>query len=324
MRPWQARSSDYHPYMVDSVDALPPSIATLAKAALPPDAALRAGATRALYVPRDYRGRGWMAARQTPEQALIFTDAGVLYVQGQPKGENPASEPGSEPGREPCREAGSSARSTMFVRPATLLYMRSSHLLLYGRLEFVSAVGGEAVKLDMEFNAVGWRLMDAEWRSLVGKIVDLPPLPPDALLRESEHELELLEDLPPKFSFGLRKYGLYTGEILHGAVFQPPIWDKHWALFPKQITANSLLALTNASVIVIDEDRALVRKSQQYGYRITRIPLRAIAGAAVAEQDGLQELTFTLARDGAQAERQIRLESQAAEQWLALWQAHGL
>lgn len=306
-RPWQARSSEFHPYMVDSVDALPASVATPARAALPPGA----GVTRALYVPRDYRARGWTAARQTPEQALIFTGAGVLYVQGQPKGE--------EPGKEP-----SSARPPMFVRPDNLLYMRSSHLLLYGRLEFVSAVGGETVKLDMEFNAVGWRLMDAEWRSLVGKIVDLPPLPPDALLRESEHEQELLENLPPKFSFGLRKYGLYTGEILHGVAFQAPIWDKHWALFPKQTTANTLLALTNASVIVIDEDRAFVRKSQQYGYRITRIPLRAVAGAAVAEQDGLQELTFTLARDGAQAERQIRLESQAAEQWLALWQAHGL
>ena len=40
----------------------------------------------------------------------------------------------------------------------------------------------------MDFNAVGWRLMDTEWRSLVGKIVDLPPLLPDALLRESERD----------------------------------------------------------------------------------------------------------------------------------------
>lgn len=174
----------------------------------------------------------------------------------------------------------------------------------------------------MDFNAVGWRLMDTEWRSLVGKIVDLPPLPPDALLCESEHEQELLEDLPPKFSFGLRKYGLYTGEILHGAVFQPPIWDKHWALFPKQVTANTLLAFTTASVIVIDEDRALVRKSQQYGYRITRIPVPAIANVAVAEVDGLQELTFTLARDGAEAERRWKLEPQTAEQWLTLWEGH--
>ena len=290
-RPWQARSSDYHPYMVDSVEALPASLAVPARAALPPDA----GATRALYVPRDYRARGWTSARQTPEQALIFTDAGVLYIQGQ--------------------------AAPIFVRPDTLLYMRSSHLLLYGRLEFVSAVDHQAVKLDMDFNAVGWRLMDTEWRSLVGKIVDLPPLSPDVLVRESEHEQELFEDLPSKFSFGLRKYGLYTGEILHGTVFQAPIWDKHWALFPKQITANTLLALTNASVIVIDEDRALVRKSQQYGYRITRIPRPAIAGIAAAEVDGLQELTFTLARAGAQSERRWKLDIQTTDQWLALWDA---
>ena len=83
-------------------------------------------------------------------------------------------------------------------------------------------------------------------------------------------------------------------------------------MFPKQITANTLLALTNASVIVLDEDRALVRKSQQYGYRITRIPRQAIAGVAVAATDALQELTFTLARDGAEAERRLKLEAKTA------------
>ena len=201
--------------------------------------------------------------------------------------------------------------------------MRSSHLLLYGRLELISAIAGEPVKLDMEFNAVGWRLMDTEWRSLVGKIVGLPPLAPDAALRESEHELELLESLPSKFSFGLRKYGIYTGEILQGAVFQPPIWDQHWALFPKQITANTLLALTNASVIILDEDRALVRKSQQYGFRITRIPRPALAGVALVEQASLQELTFAIARNGATAARRLQLEAGTAQQWLALWEQQG-
>ena len=92
-RPWQARTSEFHPYMVDTVDALPASLAAPAKAALPPGV----GVTRALYVPRDYRARGWMAARQTPEQALVFTDAGVLYVRGQPKGEEPGRGSGSEP-----------------------------------------------------------------------------------------------------------------------------------------------------------------------------------------------------------------------------------
>ena len=94
-------------------------------------------------------------------------------------------------------------------------------------------------------------------------------------------------------------------------------------MFPKQITANTLLALTNASVIVVDQDRALVRKSQQYGYRITRIPRPAIAGMAVAELDGLQELTFTLARDGAAGERRLKLEPQTAEHWLAPWEGNG-
>ena len=65
-----------------------------------------------------------------------------------------------------------------------------------------------------------------------------------------------------------------------------------------------------------------MRKSEQYGYRITRIPRPAIAGSAVAELEGLPQLTFTLARDGAEAERRWKLEPQTAERWLALWEGH--
>ena len=81
IRPWQARTADFHPYMVDNVDALPDSLRDLAGAALPPAAKVE----RVLYVPRDYRARGWSSARQTPEQALIFTEEGVLHVQAPAK-----------------------------------------------------------------------------------------------------------------------------------------------------------------------------------------------------------------------------------------------
>jgi hypothetical protein len=38
------------------------------------------------------------------------------------------------------------------------------------------------------------------------------------------------------------------------------------------------------------------------------------------EQDSLQELTFSLARGGATAERRLQWEPAAAQQWLALWE----
>ena len=104
------------------------------------------------------------------------------------------------------------------------LYLRSSHLLLYGRLELLGSDQGEPVQLDMEFNAIGWHLMEAEWRDLVGKAIGVPLPAPGEERTEGEQESTLLATLPPKFAEGLRKYGLYTGEILQGVVFQPAVW----------------------------------------------------------------------------------------------------
>jgi hypothetical protein len=299
LRPWQTRAADYHPYLVNTVDALPESLRELVKAALPPGTNL----VRALVVPTDYRAKGLMGARLVPEQALIFTTRGVLYVQKGAKGE-PSPAP-------------------FFTSPDTLLYMRSSHQLLYGRLQLVSAIEGKTVAMDMEFNAVGWRLMDDEWRSLVGSAIGLTALAAPEERIESEQEQTLLSSLPSKFSFGLQKYGLYTGEKLFGAIFQPGIWDKSWSFFHRQITANTLLALTDASILILEEERALVRKSQQYGLTITRIPRQSIADVQTTPKDFLQELIISLTRSGAMTDRRYLLEPDTVQSWLKLWEKSG-
>jgi hypothetical protein len=296
--PWQSRAAGFHPYLVDTIDALPESLWGAAKTALPPGAKV----VRGLVVPPDYRSEGVSDSHPVPEQALIFTDSGVLYVQAGLKDE--------------------AAPSPMTIYPDTLLTLRSSHLLLYGRLELLGSVHSKPVKLDMEFNAIGWHLMDAEWRDLVGRAINVRPLTPEEERTESEHDQVLLQSVPAKFADGLRKYGLYTDETLLGTVFQPGIWSQTLALFEQQVTPNTLLALTDASALVLEEERALIRKSEQYGLIITRIPRQAIADVQSAAQDSLQELIFLLARSGATAELRLLLEPDAVELWRGLWEEH--
>jgi hypothetical protein len=295
--PWQARSSEFHPYLVDTLDALPEGLRRAAVAALPPGTAIK----RALVSPPEYRSKGLLRSRPIPEQALVFTQDGMLHVQGRLK--------------------GADAPPPAFIYPENLLYVRTSHLLLYGRMELVSSVKGQRNDLEMEFNAVGWRMIDVEWRALIGVAIGRPPLAARTDVTESERAALLMQALPAKFSVGLRNYGLYTGEALQETLFQPGVWSRQWGVLNQQRVPNTLLALTDASVILIEEEHALVRKSQQYGWIITRIPLLSIVDVQSQAKDSLEELKFTLTRNGATAERRVLLEPETAQAWLALWAA---
>lgn len=296
-QPWQTRASEFHPYLVGHLGALPESLRGGVETAMPPGARF----VSALVVPAEYRSKDLEESQIVPEQALVYTDYGVLHVQAGADGEP--------------------ALSTTFIQPETLLSMRSSHLVLYGRLELLGAAEGKPAKIDMEFNAIGWNMMDAPWRELVGKAIGLPvPASKAAAIAALEG---LPEDIPSKFVEGLRRYGLYTGESLLGVVFQPGVWSSEpLALFDHQLAPNTLLALTNASVLLLEEETALVRKSEQYGLIITRLPRQAIRALQSVTNDQVQEVKFFLGRGGVTAEHRLLLGLETSEQWLSLWTEH--
>ncbi len=292
--PWQTRASEFHPYMAETLDELPESLRDAAQAALPVDDSF----VRALVVPAEYRSRGEEESRPVPEQALIYTRDGVLHVLAAP-------------------EDAATPEST-YLKPESLLLLRSSHILLHGRLKLLGTAQGQLTHLELEFNAIGWRLMDVEWRDLVAKAVGLPQ-PQQEQAAEIVGTQAVLEAVPSKFAEGLRKYGLYTGETLLGTVYQRGVWTQSLSFFNQQLTPNTLLALTNASVLILAEDLALVRKSDQYGLIVTRIPRQVVAAMQSVTKDSLQNITFFLSRGGVTAERELLLEAGAARQWLELW-----
>ena len=295
--PWQARASEFHPYLVKSLDALPDSLRSAAGASIPPGAK----ATTICVMPQDYRSKGLLGSRIVPEQAIIFTGDGVLAVQAGLPGEH--------------------APSPAFLPCDGLLFARSSLLLNYGRLEMAGAAQGRLVSQDAEFGALAWRLMDAALRSFLAKALGLTPLPPDDLGEWQEEATDMVRGLPLKFANGLRTYALQPGETLLGTVFQEAVWAKRGGLWPQQLTPRRLLALTDAAVVLIEEEQALVRKSSQYGWIITQMPRAAVRDLQTAPaQEGLQELKFTLARGGASTDRRTVLAAGTVNDWLRLWE----
>ncbi|MBU6351752.1 MAG: hypothetical protein KGS73_16565 [Chloroflexi bacterium] len=279
MEPWQARSSEFHPYSVDRLEEMPQELQDRARAALPSGALLQA----AFVVPEEE----WEGKTEAA-QALLFTQTGVVQVtlSGAP----------------------------LQIDAATLLWLRSSHLLLHGRIELVAAAEGRLLRLVMAFNAIGWRLIQPAWQALVGRAIGRerggahPPFSADRVA-----------GVPEKFVDGLERYGLYTGEALVGAVFQPALWSSGGLAGDEQQLHNTLVVLTDASVLVLEEERALVRRSEQLGLIITRMPLRAVEQVVEVPGAAHGQLEFVLTSGGCTDRCSVSLAAEALRRWALLW-----
>lgn len=284
-----------HPYRVHSPGDLPVSLRQSAEQTLE-----SRGPVHSIFVvPAQAFLKGWFGRRYVPEQALVFTAQGVLHIQD-----------GATPGQP--------AQAT-YLPADDLLYAHLSLLLLYGRLELAGRVGSTLARVVVEFNTVGEPLLQPGLRQLVrqawGKKAALAAgqTPPEAILRE-------LDRLPMKFRNGLRHRGLQSDERLLGFVFQPGIWTRRWRFFSRQVTATTLLALTDRQLVILEEDKTGGQAS--YGWIFTFCPLAGVAGIESKPAEAWQELQVHLERGGVAVDRRITLEPDVAVAWRDLWVHH--
>lgn len=80
-----------------------------------------------------------------------------------------------------------------------------------------------------------------------------------------------------------------------------------------------LLALTDASVLVLTEENALVRRSDDLGLLIIRMPRQAIIEIRSKPHDSVVDLIFALARAGVSDEYPLTVSPNAAQDWSDIW-----
>jgi hypothetical protein len=285
-----------HPYQVHNPGDLPVSLRQSAEQALRSQESVHS----IFVVPAQIFFKGWFSRRYVPEQALIFTAQGVLHIQD-----------GAMPGQP--------AQAT-YLPADDLLYAHLSLLLLYGRLELAGPVGSGLTRVVVEFNTVGESLLQPGLRQLLRlawgqTTAQGDNQPPGAAV------LEKLNRLPMKFRNGLRHRGLQPGERLLGFVFQPGIWTRRWRFFSHQVTATTLLALTDCQLIILEEDKTGGQAS--YGWIFTFCPLAGVAGIETRPAGAWQEVQVHLERGGVTVDRQITLEPEVALTWHDLWTYYG-
>ncbi len=291
------RSDRGFPYHVEQIRDLPGTLAPVAEAALP------AGSRpNCIFVaPADTFASDTFGVHRTPEQALIFTQDGVLLVQ-----------------------AGTSSKlppEAKYFTAGALLYLQSGLLLLYGRIELAGLVDGALTRAVIEYNTVGWGLVQPSMQRLV-RLAAGPNKMPVSREGPPAGMESLIRGLPYKFANGVRLYSVQEGETLLGVAFQPALWVPHLVLLRRQLTPQTALTLTDRCVVLIEEERAPTRKSGRYGWVFSYIPLRAITEMQVAPLGTKQELAIRMARGNASAERRLILDDEPARAWRDLWASY--
>lgn len=235
-----------------------------------------------------------------PEQALLFTDRGILHIQAPATSDDAAKLPVS--------------RS---LYAADLLYARLSLILMYGRLELVDK---SLSRVGVDFNAAGFDIIQAGLQHLLrtacGKdTLSIPDVPHTKTL------LDELGELSYKFKNGLYLYGLLPGEHVLGFVFQPGLWGQRWHLFPLKKSETTLLALTDKQLIVVEERSR--SRFPAYGWIFTFYPRHVIDRIDLTSGQRWQELKIRLKNSSGHSDRSILLEVPNGLVWQELWSQYG-
>jgi hypothetical protein len=283
------RGLERHPLVLKNVSDLPTELQSSAVTKLATNEAVQ---TIIAFPPQIHRGRHYV-----PKQALLFTPTDVTHLLAS-----------IWPDQGP---------QVTHVNGSGLMYMKVTLLLLYGFLEIVAQGQTAPTQLGVEFNTVAWFRLSTPLRQLLQATQTIPGTPTDKTSHFPTAQ-QALEKLPLKFSNGTKIYGLLPGEELEDLVFQPGTWKRWLLLFRKPIIANTLLLLTSNYVVVIQEELKVAQ-----GWIISYIPRNSIAGMQSQPCGPWNELSVQLKRGDQSVNYELRLKSEAVEDWRTRWVQRG-
>ena len=284
-----SRGFERHPSVLKSVAELPREFQSPAVTRLAEDEAIQT----IIFFPAQIQ-RGW---HYVPKQALLFTSTGVITLLASVWPDE--------------------APQVTYLKSRALLYVKVTLILLYGFLEIVAQGHDTQVRLGVEFNAAFWDLLSPPLRKLLQATQAMPA----TLVNESAYSPtvgQALEELPLKFSNGIRIHGLLPGEELEETIFQPATRQRRLLLFWKLISADTLLLLTSNYMVVIQEEPGVGQ-----GWILSYLPRSRIAGMQNRTLSEWNELTVQLRGEEQTAEYKLLLKSETAQSWRERWVRHG-
>jgi hypothetical protein len=283
-----SRGIAQHPFPVKTLEELPEPLLHLAKAY----PQLVETVDFIMVVPHQFFLKGLFGRRQVPQQALLFYPEGILHVQA-------------------AASADHSGTAT-WIEARNLCRLESSLLLLYGKLEIMADKDGQSQYFEVEYNTVGHdQIKPYIQRFLRQSWTDIPT----GTEAENRFTLEKLVDLPYKFQSGLRIYAIQAEETLCGYAYQPEITEPRLGFFRRKVTPNTLLAVTDKQVVLIQEE---IASTSNYGWVITHYPRHKILQIQADPQNGWQVFHIQSGSINALKTQSIILKPEMVQQWLQI------
>lgn len=281
-----------HPYTVRSISDLPEELQDQAGKYLPageqvPDL---------FIIPRAIHPSQYHSPRFQPEQALLFTNHGVLSIQES--------------------DLNGNIPNPIYIRAESLISMQVSLILLYGRLEIIGANNGSSERIVAEYNTVAHELLQpalhhflsSSAQRIENKIYD-PFLEKIAWLAVS--------DLHMKYANGLSLHAMSKDEQLLHIAFQPAIRKTVFPGLKRRIAFPVLFALTNHHLIVLGEEQA--KGHTDYGWIITYCPLSVIDRIETIPEKQYLRLIIYLHFKGVQVNYEVKVDETTARKITEFW-----
>lgn len=239
------RTADYFLYPVKSIEDLSPAVAAAVEQRMPVSAIQKI----VVIPPQDYpvaRGKRFYGTifdiHTTPRRVLVFSDDEVMLLEVETE--------------DPLKI------NTLVIPFQCLFRIKLKVILLVASVNFSWVDRDHVETVTIGFNAVGERLIRQQIMRIRGILtngIDTPALPEMAVSRQ----------IPLKFRNYLNS-SLLPGERIFSVIYQPfPKPDEWWKRSP---VPNRLIALTNFSLIVLEEDHE--RWISEYGMITQSFPLQ--------------------------------------------------
>jgi hypothetical protein len=284
------RGFNHYPSVFTRVSDLPFEFQSPELAALIPNLSIQ----KIIVFPPQIQ-RGW---DYVPKQALLFSPTEVVYLKAS-----------IWPDQEP---------QIIHLKAGRILYVRATLILLYGFLEIVAQGDTSPTRLAVEFNTIAWNCLSRPLRQLlIGTAQVASGLLAVGSVWPSQ-ELKVNEELPIKFSNGMRIHGLLPGEELEELVFQPGAWKRWLFLMKRPLLANTLVLLTSHYLVVLEEDL-----KTRYGWIISYIMRDSITGLQNRPCGPWNELKVVLGRENQGEWCVFHLQDQATRDLRECWLQHG-
>ena len=188
-----------------------------------------------------------------------------------------------------------------------------SIILLYGLLEIWFFDLGKLLKLEVEFNTVGYPILGPMFRGMVCKTWkinrDMSELPEDKTFDD-------MEAISFSFYNGLRIEALQDDEKLLGHVFQREIKVPWLRIFHRSIAPQTAIAVTDKQLILLQQDLRFTKHHEEWIF--TFCPLYRVVDIKEVAFNQWQKISIQLLPFG-QPEIEVILEPKNVKEWRQIW-----